>query len=108
MKLKTKKKKQTPLQKIQKELDKLEIENVFETFPDSILARKKYWLAFLEDKVKADKRSILVGHSSGAVAAMRYAERQRLVGSVLISPAYTDLGDELEKQSGYVDGVWKW
>lgn len=93
---------------LKRELDKLQTENVFETFPDSILARKKYWLAFLKDKVKASKRSILVGHSSGAVAAMRYAENQRLLGSILISPSYTDLGDKLEKRSGYFDSPWRW
>jgi len=93
---------------LKSELDTLQTENIFETFPDSILARRNYWLAFLQDKVKADERSILVGHSSGAVAAMRYAEDHRLLGSVLIAPSYTDLGDDFEKQSGYFDKTWKW
>lgn len=46
--------------------------------------------------------------SSGAVAAMRYAEDNKVLGSVLTSPCYTDTGDELEKQSGYYDKPWKW
>ena len=29
-------------------------------------------------------------------------------GFVLISPCYTDLGDALEKQSGYFDKPWNW
>ncbi len=51
---------------------------------------------------------MLVGWSSGAVAAMRYAESNKIKGSILISPCYTDLGDDLEKQSGYYDKPWDW
>lgn len=80
----------------------------FETMPDSVIARSAYWLPFLHDHVKAGKDDVLVGWSSGAVAAMRYAEKHRLLGSVLISPSYTDLDDELEKQSGYFDAPWDW
>jgi serine hydrolase len=43
-----------------------------------------------------------------AVAAMRYAEDNTILGSVLVSPCYTDLGDDLEKQSGYYDRPWEW
>ncbi len=39
---------------------------------------------------------------------MRFAETNKLMGSILISPSYTDLGDELEKQSGYFDKLWEW
>ena len=93
---------------LKKELDKLHVVNIFETFPDSIIARRKYWLPFLKDKLRADKNTILIGHSSGAVAAMRFAEGIILFGSILISPSYTDLGDDLEKQSGYFDDPWQW
>ncbi|MBI2010125.1 MAG: alpha/beta fold hydrolase [Candidatus Chisholmbacteria bacterium] len=93
---------------LKRELDRVEVENIFETFPDSILARKKYWLAFLKEKVQADERTILVGHSSGATAAMRYAETEKVLGSVLIAPSYTDTEDALEKQSGYFDTPWRW
>lgn len=90
------------------ELEKLGYETVFETMPDSIIARSEYWLPFLKDHIKAGANDVLVGWSSGAVAAMRYAEANKLRGSVLISPCYTDLGDELEKQSGYYDAPWRW
>jgi predicted alpha/beta hydrolase family esterase len=49
-----------------------------------------------------------VGWSSGAVAAMRYAETHKLCGSVLVAPCSSDLGSELEKQSGYFDKPWDW
>lgn len=90
------------------ELDKLGYETFFETMPDSIIARAEYWLPFLKDHVKAGEHDVLVGWSSGAVAAMRYAESTKIKGSVLVSPCYTDLGDELEKQSGYYDAPWQW
>jgi predicted alpha/beta hydrolase family esterase len=39
---------------------------------------------------------------------MRYAETHKIRGSVLIGPSTTDLGDALEKQSGYFDTPWDW
>lgn len=90
------------------ELEKLGFDTFFETMPDSILARSEYWLPFLKDHVKVGKNDVIVGWSSGAIAAMRYAEENRIKGSILIAPSYTDLGDELEKQSGYFDTPWKW
>lgn len=90
------------------ELEKLGFETFFETMPDSIIARSEYWLPFLKDKVKAGENDVLVGWSSGAVAAMRYAEDNRIKGSILVSPCYTDLGDDMEKQSGYYDTPWQW
>lgn len=90
------------------ELEQLGFETFFETMPDSIIARSEYWLPFLRDYVKAGKNDVIIGWSSGAVAAMRYAEENRLLGSVLVSPCYTDLGDELEKESGYYEQPWKW
>ena len=93
---------------LKKSVEELGIASVFETFPDSIIARKKYWLRFLKQTLAAGKEDILVGHSSGALAAMRYAEDTKIRGSILISPSYTDLGSELEKQSGYFDGPWQW
>jgi len=90
------------------EVEKLGFDTFFETMPDSIIARAQYWLPFLKNHVGVGQRDILVGWSSGAVAAMRYAEANRIRGSVLISPCYTNLGDDLEKQSGYYDAPWQW
>lgn len=93
---------------VKAELEKLGLEVIGETFPDSIIAREKYWIPFLKDRLKAGKDTILIGHSSGAVAAMRFAEENKLLGSILISPSYTDMGVELERQSGYFDKPWQW
>ncbi len=80
----------------------------FETMPDPQLARREYWLPHLQDNVKAGAGDVLIGWSSGAVAAMRYAESHKLLGSILISPCYTDLGEESERISGYYDDPWQW
>ena len=93
---------------LKKELDNLGFKTFFETFPDSIIARSQFWLPFLKDYVKAGENDVIAGWSSGAVAALRYAESNKIKGSVLISPSYTDLGDDLEKQSGYYDKPWNW
>ncbi len=93
---------------LKQELDKLGYSTFFETMPDSIIARSEYWLPFLKDHARAGENDVLIGWSSGAVAAMRYGEENKILGSILISPCYTDLGDELEKQSGYYDKPWDW
>ncbi len=93
---------------VKEELEKLGLTVIGETFPDSIIAREKYWIRFLEERLHADQNTIIIGHSSGATCAMRYAEKHRLLGSVLIGPSYTDMGDELEKQSGYYNRPWDW
>jgi uncharacterized protein len=93
---------------LKQELDTLGFPTFFETFPDSVIARSEYWLPFLKDHVKAGANDVIIGWSSGALAAMRHAEANRIGGSILVSPCYTDLGDEMEKQSGYFDAPWDW
>lgn len=90
------------------ELEKLNVEVIASEFPDSQLARESYWLPFLKNDLKADEQTILIGHSSGAIAAMRLAETQRILGSVLVGSYHTDLGLSTEKQSGYFDRPWNW
>jgi predicted alpha/beta hydrolase family esterase len=89
------------------ELEIMGFDPVFETFPDSIDARSEYWLPYLHDHLKAGPDDVLLGWSSGAVAAMRYAESHRILGSVLVCP-YVFLDDPLERRSGYFDGPWDW
>ena len=78
------------------------------TMPDNHEAKQSIWLPYLKDKLGADENTIIVGWSSGAVAAMRYAEEYPILGSVLIGACYTDLGDDIEKVSGYYDKPWNW
>lgn len=93
---------------LKSELEKNGFATFFETFPDSIIARAEYWLPFLKDHIKAGANDVLVGWSSGAVAAMRYAETNTILGSVLVSPCYTHLNNDLERQGGYYETPWDW
>jgi predicted alpha/beta hydrolase family esterase len=93
---------------LKKKLEERGYPTFFETFPDSIMARSSYWLPFLKNQVKAGENDVIIGWSSGAVAAMRYTENNKIAGSILICPCYTDLGEESEKISGYYDSPWNW
>lgn len=93
---------------VKKELEAKGLTVIAEEFPDNDLARMDYWVPFILNDLGADENSILVGHSSGAIAAMRVAEQQPLLGSVLVGAYYTDLNMETEKLSGYFDTPWDW
>jgi len=90
------------------QLERAGYETFFETMPDSIIGRAEYWLPFLENYVGVGEHDVIIGWSTGAVAAMRFAEVNKLKGSILVSPSYTDLDEELEKQSGYFIIPWQW
>lgn len=93
---------------LKQELEKLGIQVDAPQFPDTELARSSFWLPFLENELQADENTIIIGHSSGAIAAMRYAETHSILGSALIGAYYTDLGIEAEKLSGYFSTPWNW
>ena len=92
---------------LERELTALGLDVINETFPDNVKARASIWLPHLE-ALGADHQTIVIGHSSGALAAMRYAETHRLAGSILVGVCHTDLGDPLERASGYYDRPWQW
>jgi len=92
---------------VERELAALGLEVANHTFPDNVRARARIWLPFIEE-LGADEHTVLIGHSSGAVAAMRYAETHRLLGSVLVGVSHTDLGDSGEAASGYYAAPWQW
>lgn len=93
---------------VQKELEAKGLKVVAATFPDPILARESYWIPFLKNELAVDEHTILVGHSSGAIASMRFAEQHRILGSVLVGAYYNDLNIENEKLSGYFSRPWDW
>ncbi|MEO6238734.1 MAG: alpha/beta hydrolase [Vicinamibacterales bacterium] len=93
--------------RVEQECAALGLTVVNQAFPDNVKARARFWLPHLED-LGADENTILIGHSSGAVAAMRYAETHRLLGSILVGVCHTDLGDSGEAESGYYNQPWQW
>ena len=62
----------------------------------------------VEEELGASPACVVVGHSSGAVAALRLAERRRLRGIVVIAGYDSDLGDANERASGYFDRPFQW
>lgn len=93
---------------LQRELEKIGIKTEAPQFPDADLARASYWIPFLKETLKADENTIIIGHSSGAIAAMKFAEENRILGSVLVGAYHSDLGIEKEKLSGYFNAPWDW
>lgn len=93
---------------IKEQLEQLGVQVIARDFPDNDLARSSYWMPFLKNELKADAETVVVGHSSGAVCAMRFAEKYPLLGTVLVGACYTDLKWEKERLSGYYDTDWDW
>ena len=78
-------------------------------FPDPFVAKESEWLPHVKEIIgDREKETVLIGHSSGALAAMRLMEQMSLRGVILVSAAHTDLGDENERASGYFDRDWDW
>lgn len=38
----------------------------------TVTARESIWLPFMEKELRCDEETLIIGHSSGAAAAMRY------------------------------------
>ena len=93
---------------VQKEFESKGLDVIAARFPDPELARESHWIPFLLNELKVDQNTILVGHSSGAIAAMKLAEKHQILGSVLVGAYHTHLNMESEKKSGYFDTPWKW
>lgn len=89
------------------ELEKLNIPVIAKDFPDAWDCRAKYWLPYIKS-LGTDESTILIGHSTGAIASMRYAQENKILGSILVGSYYTDLNDPEEKVSGYFDTPWEW
>jgi predicted alpha/beta hydrolase family esterase len=86
---------------LQKTLLSQGIDCAAKNMPDPHKARRSIWIPFIHDTLKADEETILVGHSSGAQAALRYTETHKVFGVILVAATFTDLGDAGERASGY-------
>ena len=85
-----------------------EYEIVLRNMPVPYVAKESIWIPFIKNDIGVDENTIIVGHSSGAVCAMRLLETTILKGVILVATCYTDLGDENEKASGYFNREWLW
>ena len=77
-------------------------------FPDPDVCHQSKWIPFVRDELGADERTVVVGHSTGALLAMRLLEVHKVYGAILVAAAHTDLGDAGERASGYFDTEWDW
>lgn len=93
-----------------KELHAKQIPCICENFPDPYEAKRSVWIPFIHEKVlqakssndkKSNNEIILVGHSSGAQAILRYTEEYPIKAAILVAATYSDLGDAGERASGY-------
>lgn len=76
--------------------------------PDPLDAHANIWIPYIARVIGGDQKVILVGHSSGAVAILRYLETYKVFGAILVGVNYTDLGFPEEKESGYYSDPWQW
>lgn len=81
-------------------------ESVCVDWPDPYVCHQSNWIPFARDTLKADTRTVIVGHSTGALLAMRLMEQHKIYGAILVAAAHTDLGDEGERASGFFDKPW--
>eukprot|EP00760_Papus_ankaliazontas_P000939 PhM_4_TR10322/c0_g1_i1/m.20021/K07002/K07002; uncharacterized protein len=70
-------------------------------FPDPLYAHENIWKSFAVDTLGLDDTTVIIGHSSGAACALRLMEEHNIYGCVLVSAYNSDLGDSLERESGY-------
>lgn len=94
-------------QEVKKGVQELGLDVIAENMPDPDLARKEYWIPFIKEKLSTED-AILIGHSSGAVAILKYLETNKCKLAMLVGVYHTDQDNEHEKQSGYFDEPWKW
>lgn len=82
---------------------------VMTDMPDPVAAHMNIWLPYIQDQlVKDPQNTIIIGHSSGAVATLRYLENHHLKGAVLVGCNYTDMGFDDEKEAGWYQDPWHW
>ena len=81
---------------------------ILRDMPDPFMAHESIWIPFLKNELGADENTVIVGHSSGAEAAMRLLEEIKLRGIVLVSACHTDLGDAGEREAGWYARPWQW
>ncbi|KAG2172021.1 hypothetical protein INT43_001498 [Umbelopsis isabellina] len=86
--------------------ERLFSEVVLRQFPDWKIGRESKWMPFLENVLEVGEDDIIIGHSTGSIAAMRWAEKHKIRGIVLVSAYHSDLGEPTEKEAEYFDRPW--
>jgi hypothetical protein len=71
-------------------------------------AREHIWIPFMRNNMSIGADTVIVGHSSGAIAAMRFAQQYKVAGLILVATYETTLGLAMERRSEYFDTPWDW
>ena len=77
-------------------------------FPEPVRATESVWKAYVQkllsqcgDGSPLGKDTLVIGHSSGAACALRLMEEHPIGACLLVSAYDSDMGDRLERESGY-------
>ena len=81
-----------------KKLSEAGIATQLRLMPDPIVARETVWLPFMEAELNCNANCVVIGHSSGAEAAMRYAETHKVLGVVLLAACVTIWAMKMNEQ----------
>lgn len=90
------------------EIKKRGHESICVNWPDPNICHQSKWIPFCINELQADEKTVIVGHSTGALMAMKLIEKTQVAGIILVAAAHTDLGDAGERASGYFDEPWNW
>jgi predicted alpha/beta hydrolase family esterase len=84
---------------------------IMKNMPDPHVCRETAWIPFITTELIGPgeaANTVVVGHSSGAVAAMRLAEKTKLKGIMLVATYDSDMSDANERKSGYFTRDFDW
>ncbi len=90
-------------------LNKLGYDVAVPDMPNSFHPRKKEWVKVIEE-LNPDKNSILIGHSLGGTAVLRYLEKSknRVETSILMATPIRKLGPEFKMIENFLESVFNW
>ena len=77
-------------------------------FPDGYVGREPIWTDFAVNELGLDETTLVIGHSTGSACALRLLEKHKVAGCVLVAAYHSDLGDKMERESGYFGRPWEW
>jgi len=89
-----------------KMLERTGIEVILPAMPDNFRPKRSTWVSFLEEHPRIGENTIFTGHSSGASAAIGYAEIHPVGGLVLVAAHDKHHNIPSEIQSGFFDKPW--
>ena len=90
-------------------LEKLGYEVVVPNMPNTFHPQKEEWVKVIED-FNPDENSILIGHSLGGVAILRYLEtaNNKVGKCIFIATPIRKLGPGYEEIENFLDGGFNW